>query len=148
MQAMQGRQVIKESTSLTVLIVANSGFMRDGLRSLLTTLLDVNVIGSANGEVEGLILSNELHPEVIIVDCTLSNGKGMELILQLKSQQIRASILAIAGSLLEGKTAMEQGADGMLIRGYSEGDLRHALRKLIAPPIRTGSPKLDPGDQI
>ena len=122
---------IKEDRRLSTLIIADSGFIRDGLNTLLVTLPTVEVVGLATMETSGLELSKELHPDVILVDCTAANNKGLDFIRQVKAESVEAKIVIIAESYPDGKTARELGIERVLLNGYSNRDLQHTFKRLI-----------------
>ncbi len=135
-----------EGKKVTALIIADSGFMRDGLLTLLATLPDVKVVGAANGELLGTELSIELHPQMVLVDCTLSNGKAMEFLRNVKINKIPTRCLAIVESYDDCKKAASMGADGVLVKGFSNSDLVRVLNRMMSKPIRTGPIRLNAGE--
>ena len=80
---------------ITAIIISDYGFMREGLRTLVESLPEVTVLGTTNGVSVGKKMAIELAPQLVIVDCTLSNGKGLELVNNIKMEGIPTRCLAI-----------------------------------------------------
>ncbi len=130
---------------ITVIIISDYGFMREGLRTLVESLPEVTVLGTTNGVLVGKKMVIELAPQLVIVDCTLSNSKGLEFVRILKMERIPARCLAIVESFEDSQKALTLGADGALIKGFTRNDLVRVLKRMIDEPIHTGSCNLSEG---
>jgi signal transduction histidine kinase/CheY-like chemotaxis protein len=65
-------------SKIRVLIADDHAMMRQGLRSVLDQYSEIQVVGeAANGE-EAVVLANQLHPDVILMDVTMPKMDGIE----------------------------------------------------------------------
>ena len=74
---------------LTVLIADDHPLFRKGLRTLLTTLPDVAVVGEAAGGREAVRLAEQLQPNVVLMDLQMPNGDGLTAIRQIATTRPR-----------------------------------------------------------
>jgi PAS domain S-box-containing protein len=74
-----------------------------------------------------------LHPSVILLDLYLTDGFGLDLLAQIKSDPRTANIPVIITSVEERRTeAQKMGAAGYLVKPYQLDDLRNELSKAAA----------------
>src|SRR5207248_11130273 len=110
---------------LRILLVDDHPLVRNGLRTLLTSLPDVVVAGeAANGE-EAIVLATELKPDIILMDLHMPGLNGIEATRRIVQASPRIGILVL--TMLEDDAsvfaAMRAGARE---RGatYSKGQTR------------------------
>ncbi len=130
---------------ITAIIISDYGFMREGLRTLVESLPEVTVLGTTNGVLVGKKMAIELAPQLVIVDCTLSNGKGLELVHNIKIEGIPTRCLAIVESFDDSQKAISLGAEGALIKGFTRNDLVRVLKRMIDEPTHTSSNSMSEG---
>jgi len=82
-----------ETLRVRVFLVDDNAFVRHGLRLLLNMEPDMEVCGEAENEEKALLSIIKTQPEVAIVDLSLRQGDGMELIQQLRTYCPRLKIL-------------------------------------------------------
>lgn len=54
--------------TISLLLIDDHPIFREGVRTLLETISDFNIIGEANDEKEALVLAERLHPDVVVPD--------------------------------------------------------------------------------
>jgi CheY-like chemotaxis protein len=82
------------------------------------------------GAMEKAIL---LHPSVILLDLHLPDGSGLDLLIQLKTDERTRNIPVIIASVEERRTeAIKLGAMGYLVKPFSQKDLGSELAKVSA----------------
>jgi len=69
---------------MRVLIADDSLVVRERLRSLLSGLQGIQVIGQAEDAVEARSLAEKLRPDVAILDLRMPNGSGADVLYELK----------------------------------------------------------------
>ncbi|CAG0977118.1 partial Response regulator GacA, partial [Anaerolineae bacterium] len=69
--------------SIRVLIVDDHTLFRDGLRALLASIPDIDVVGEAASGADALRLARELQPEVILMDIQMPDLNGIEATRQI-----------------------------------------------------------------
>ena len=63
---------------MKILLVDNHVLFREGLASLLTAQVDIEVVGGANNVVEAIEQSRKFGPDLILMDFELPDGTGVE----------------------------------------------------------------------
>ena len=80
----------------TVLIVDDHPIVRQGLAQLIDQETDLQVCGQAEDAHEAMQAIGTLHPDMVIVDISLKNTSGMELIKDLKVQHPDLPVLTLS----------------------------------------------------
>lgn len=81
-------------TKITLLLVDDHAVVREGYRRLLERRGDLAIMGEASTAAEGLDLFRRFAPQVTVLDLSLPDMGGVELIRRLKSREAGARILA------------------------------------------------------
>jgi two-component system, NarL family, response regulator NreC len=116
--------------TIRILIADDHGLIRAGLRALLEDVLDLQIIGEAADGLAVLQLTAELHPDVVLMDISMSGLNGIETTCQLREISPQTRVLALTvhedeGMLLE---MIRAGAFGYIIKRAAESDLIQAIR--------------------
>jgi DNA-binding NarL/FixJ family response regulator len=80
---------------LRFILIDDHAILRDGLRALLDTERDFQVIAEAGTLAEGIALSRKLQPDVVITDISFPEGDGMEAISTLRRECAGARIIVL-----------------------------------------------------
>ena len=120
------------SRNLKILIADDHSVVRAGIRALLETESDFEVVGEA---VNGLIAVKEaarLKPDVVIMDLMMPEMDGVEATRQICSQVPSAHVLLLttfstSDVIME---ALEAGAIGALMKSVEDSSLISAIRKV------------------
>ena len=100
-----------------VLIADDNARSRKGLRALLTTCLEVDVVGEATDGREAVQLVGERRPSVVVMDAQMPAMDGLTATRAIKEQwpEVRVVVLTMYGSYrIE---ALSAGADAFLVKG-------------------------------
>ena len=81
---------------ITVLIADDHTIVRRGLRSLLQTEKDIEVIGSCASAIEALKLTEEQSPDLILLDVQMPRMDGFEFLRALKLEKLPLIIFVTA----------------------------------------------------
>ncbi|MFM2001515.1 MAG: Oxygen regulatory protein NreC [Planctomycetota bacterium] len=116
-----------------VLIVDDHPMVRLGLSMSISADPDFEVCGEAGSESEALELLRKISPDLMIVDVSLKEGNGIELIKQIRGRYPRLPILVVSGfkESLYGERALRAGASGYLNKQESQAKLIEALRMIL-----------------
>jgi two-component system response regulator NreC len=116
--------------SIRILIADDHGVLRAGLRALLNTEPDLEVVGEAASGRETLRLADKLRPDVILLDISMPDPDGIEVTRQLKKMLPGTRVLILTvhedGSLLQ--EAIRAGAAGYIVKHAVDSDLTNAIR--------------------
>ncbi len=79
-----------------ILIVDDHPLVRQGLIGLISTQRDFEVCGEASGVVQARQMAAAMRPDVAIVDLTLKDGSGIELLKEFREQYEETKLLVIS----------------------------------------------------
>ena len=126
---------------IRILIADDHAVVRHGLKELLSTFVDVELVGeAANGE-EAASLCIEREPDVVLMDLEMPVVDGIEATRRIRAQDSDVAIVVLTSfsdrtRILQ---ALDAGAVGYLLKDVEPDD----LEKAIAAAARGESP-LDP----
>lgn len=131
--------------SIRILIVDDHLLFRDGLRALIDSAADCELVGEATTGKEAVSLAAELQPDVILMDVKMPDMDGIEATRQIVRTSPHIGILVL--TMLEDDnsvfTTMRAGARGYLLKGASHDEMLRAIRAvaggqaIFSPAIAT-----------
>lgn len=130
--------------SIRVLLVDDHAIVRAGIRTLLSTLPDVAVVGEAADGRDALAQMQRCRPDVALLDVAMPGLNGLEVAVRARkaSPQTRLVMLSMYGDEEYVRQAAAAGAVGFLLKQGSLEELHFGLRAAVegrtffAPVIR------------
>ncbi len=120
--------------AIRVLLVDDHHIVREGLGALLAGEPDVELIGEASNGREALALTEQLVPDVVVMDVAMPDMNGMEAARRIADSQ--PSVRVVALSMHADKRFVRQmllaGASGYLRKGCTFDELVRAIRAVAA----------------
>ena len=113
-----------------VLIVDASPAVIDGLRSILNSHPDMKVVGEARDMAEAISKTDELRPDVILVDAQLPGQGSRSATHGLREQLPDGKILVMAVHSAHINEAMAAGADDYVMKDSGRQKLLQTIRQL------------------
>jgi DNA-binding NarL/FixJ family response regulator len=115
-----------------VLIVEDHNLLRQGLRSMLSSLPDFEVVGEACDGKEALREAASLEPHIVLMDISLPGMNGIEATAHIKRRQpyVKVLILTVFKTEEYVREALRVGADGYVLKDASYEELLVALRSV------------------
>ncbi len=133
----------KDSVRIRVLIVDDHQLFRQGLRALLMTAKDIEVVGEARDGMEAIKAAERLKPDIVLMDIQLPYLDGLAATRQLTAAGCGSRVLLL--SMREDEEAVWQaaqaGAWGYQIKNSDRDELVGAVRS-IHQGIRVASPPI------
>lgn len=116
-----------------VLIVDDHPVVREGLTAQLSTQDDLAVCGEAADVADALTLFDREHPDIIVVDISLSSGNGIDLIKRLKARDgaARVVVWSMFPESLYAERALRAGALGYVNKGKATREIIQAIRSVL-----------------
>ena len=114
-----------------VLIVDDVADTRENVRKLLQFESDIEVVGAARSGMEGIQLSQELDPDVVLMDINMPDMDGITATEQVrqKSPHTQVVILSVQGDQNYMRRAMLAGARDFLTKPPMGDELVSAVRR-------------------
>ena len=119
---------------IRVLLVDDHQVVRRGLRTFLEIQDDIEVVGEAADGAEGVARSEELHPDVVLMDIKMPGTDGIEALRKLRELENPAKVLIVT-SFTEQRTvvpALRAGASGYVYQDVDPDALAGAIRSVYA----------------
>jgi DNA-binding NarL/FixJ family response regulator len=114
-------------TEIKVFLVDDHPLVRQGLTDLISRHPDLKVCGEAEQEPQALELIGRVQPDVAIVDISLENGSGIELLKSIKAlyPAVKTLVLSMHDESLYAERALRAGARGYIMK-------RETAKKVVA----------------
>lgn len=117
---------------IRVYITDDHHIVRRGIKQLLETEEDIDVIGEATNGREAVADMDKLKPDIVLMDLVMPVMDGIEAIHQIKAGHPSIQILVLTSFTTDDKVfpAIKAGALGYLIKDTSPEELVHAIRQV------------------
>ena len=117
----------------TVLIVDDHPLLREGLSRVINQQSDLAVCGEAGTASAGLFAMVRERPDVMIVDLSLDEANGLDLIkdVHLQKPELPILVLSMHREELYGPRAIAAGARGYVMKSEPVEQVLAALRQLL-----------------
>ena len=120
-----------------VFIVDDHPLVREGLTNLINSQSDLMVCGEAKDSSEAIDAITKELPDVAIIDISLTNESGLELIKSLAKQfpQVAVVVLSMHDETLYAERALRAGARGYVMKHETSKSVLASIRRVIAGDI-------------
>jgi len=117
----------------TIAIIDDHPTIRAGLAAQIAIEPDLEVCGEAEDIPSALKLIGETQPDLAVVDVSLKDGNGVELIKRLKSRHTRTQILvwSVYREELYADRAFRAGASGYITKDVATDTIIDAIRCVL-----------------
>jgi two-component system response regulator NreC len=115
--------------SYRILIADDHGVLRAGLRALLSSEPGLEVVGEAADGPQALLQTQQLHPDVVLLDISMPGPDGIEVTRQIKRVAPNTRVLILTVHEDDGllRAAVRAGASGYIIKRAVEAELISAI---------------------
>ena len=120
-----------------VLIVDDHPIVRQGLRRMIEPEPDLTVCGEVQTEREARAAIRALSPDVVIVDISLAQGDGLELVRDVHAQrpELPMLVLSMHDELIYAERLLAAGASGYIMKHAASDQLLIALRQVLSGDV-------------
>jgi pilus assembly protein CpaE len=121
-----------DETKIRVLIVDDIPETRENLRKLLFFESDIEVVGAANSGEEGITMSGELKPDIVLMDINMPGIDGITA-SEAITQQVpftQIIMMSVQGEADYLRRSMLAGAREFLIKPFSSDELITSIRRV------------------
>jgi DNA-binding NarL/FixJ family response regulator len=132
---------MSDGGKIRILIVDDHTVVRRGLRGFFDVSDDIEVVGEATDGAQGVALSAQLVPDVVLMDLVMPVMDGPAAIAAIRAAQPEVEVVAMTSFIEEEKVtaALEAGAIGYLLKDAEADEVIKAIRAAQA-----GEVHLDP----
>lgn len=129
---------------MKIIIADDHGIVRSGIRLLLETRPDLDVIGEAADGIEARDLAIREQPDLAILDVKMPGLTGLQATREIKAHApgVQVLILSMHDDERYLFEALRAGASGYVLKSQADSDLLAAIRS-----VQRGEPFLSPGAQ-
>lgn len=118
------------TSMIKVLLVDDHPLVLEGLRALMESEQDIQVVGTTTDGARVVDLARLHHPDVVVLDLELGALNGYDVLKQLRAEQlsVRVLVLTAYGDGESMRAALEHQADGIALKTDSPDRTVDAIR--------------------
>jgi len=125
-----------------IIIAEDHTILREGLKALLNTNPEIEIVGEAEDGREAVWLVEKLDPDMVMMDLSMPRMDGMQAIREIKRRWPNKRVLALTAHKTEEYvlTTLKAGADGYLLKDATYQEMMTAVKSVLS-----GKRYLSPG---
>ena len=125
----------------TIILADDHPMFREGIRKIIERIEGALITGEANDGLELLELLKKSSPNLVILDISMPNLRGLEAIREIKKTYPQAKVLVLTMHKKKEflRQALRDGADGFLLKEDAGSELIRAVQT-----VRNGGKYLSP----
>jgi DNA-binding NarL/FixJ family response regulator len=122
---------------IRVLLADDHRMVRDGLRALIQSEDDLQVVAEAEDGRTAVTLAGELSPDVVVMDISMPDLNGIDATRQIKSHDPAVSVVALTAHADPRMVSsiLGAGASGYLPKDAAFEELAVAIRTVVAKKV-------------
>ncbi len=127
----------KDKTKKQIFLVEDHPVTREGFAQLLNYQSDMQVCGEAGSAKQALVGIHTTHPDLVIIDLTLNEGNGIDLIKDIRAIHEHLPILVFSthDESLYAERVLRAGAQGYVMKQAPTNQVMTAIRQLLRGEI-------------
>lgn len=118
--------------NVRVLIAEDHTILREGLRALLRSDPEIEVVGEVENGRDAIRLAGTLAPSLILMDLSMPGINGIEAIAEIKKRFSAAKVIALTVHKTDEyiREALQVGVDGYVLKDATAGELIMAIKSV------------------
>jgi DNA-binding NarL/FixJ family response regulator len=122
------------SQKVRIVIAEDHTILREGLRLLLSSNPNFEVVGEAEDGREAIRCAEKFKPDLILTDLSMPRMNGMEAIREIKKQSPRTKILVLTVHKTEEYilATLKAGANGYILKDSTHAELMIAVKNVLS----------------
>ena len=121
-------------TTYTILLADDHSILRAGLRSILNSKSDFNVIAEVDNGMDAVKSALTTAPDLLLTDLSMPKKNGTETISEIKKRlpDVKCLVLTMHNTEEHIRMALNAGADGYVLKDDSHEDLLTAIKTVLS----------------
>jgi two-component system, NarL family, response regulator NreC len=117
-----------------IVIAEDYTILREGLKSLLSSSANFEIIGEAEDGREAIRCVEQLKPDLILMDLSMPRMNGLEAIREIKRRFSKTAILVLTVHKTEEYilATLKAGADGYVLKDATQSELMMAVKNVLS----------------
>ena len=126
----------------TIVIAEDYTILREGLRALISSNPDFEVVAEAGDGQEAINFVEKLKPDLVLMDLSMPRMNGMDAIREIRKRVPETKVVVLTMHKTEEHilAAFKAGADGYVLKDATHGELMMAAKNVLS-----GKRYLSPG---
>ena len=122
------------SQKVRIVIAEDHTILREGVRSLLASNTNYEIIGEAEDGREAIRCVEKFKPDLILMDLSMPRMNGMEAISEIKKRFKETKILVLTVHKTEEYilATLKAGADGYILKDSTHAELMMAVKNVLS----------------
>ena len=118
------------SDLIRVVLADDHAVVRAGLKAVLGTARDIDIVGEATDGKEAVALAERLNPDVVVMDLSMGGADGAEATKEIVAKGLATRVLILTMHAEEDYLVplLEAGAAGYLVKSAADRELVDAVR--------------------
>lgn len=124
-------------TKTRILLVDDHSVLRHGMTAMINEEPDLTVCGEADGVRSALSVIADVKPDVALVDLSIRDGDGLELIKEIRNRfpDVRVLVLSMHEESVYAERALRAGARGYIMKAEAAKAVMTAIRRILAGEV-------------
>ena len=116
-----------------VVIAEDHTILREGLRALLSSSADFEIVGEAEDGRSAIQCVEKVKPDLVLMDLSMPRMNGMEALREIKKLRPETKVLALTVHKAEEYVlaALAAGADGYVLKDATHTELVMAIKSVL-----------------
>src|SRR5207248_2372149 len=120
-----------------VILIDDHAVVRVGLRGLIEQERDLTICGESGDAADALSKIQTTRPDLVLLDLSLRQGSGMELLKDLAIQHpsLPVLVLSMHDEMIYAERALRAGARGYVMKGSTSQQVITAIRRVLSGKV-------------
>lgn len=131
--SMPEEETFMDTGKKKIVIAEDHTILREGLKALLSSSTELEVVGEAEDGREAVKLASELTPDLILMDLSMPRMNGIEAIKEIKKRnpEIKILILTVYKTEEYVLASLQAGADGYILKEANHSEFLLAIKNVL-----------------